>query len=291
MLFRSMFLFGLCASYCGTRCLCKQLLVGKTAEKKQLPVALALPALSLLCAVYVLFCGIQVVYLFAGHAALPEGFTYAQYARQGFFQLLAVCALNLLLVLGVLLHFPEQRALKALLLFFSLCTFVMIASSGMRMLLYIQEYKLTFARILVLWTLAVLSLLLCGIVAQIARRGFPLFRYGFTVFCLCYAVLALARPDYWTAQYNLSRIDWNTIEEESGAELWRLGEALSLDAMPVFAEYQAEHDAFEYAYTGTYHSVERQTLRRYNVSRARAYRLWTEYDVPSFSDSISDSEN
>ena len=39
--------------------------------------------------------------LFLGKMQLPEGYTYAQYAREGFFQLLAVSILNLILVLAV----------------------------------------------------------------------------------------------------------------------------------------------------------------------------------------------
>ena len=48
-------------------------------------------AVSVLVAVlYVIFCGIQIIYLFGGGGELPAGVTYAEYARQGFFQLLVV---------------------------------------------------------------------------------------------------------------------------------------------------------------------------------------------------------
>jgi len=64
--------------------------------------------------------------------------------------------LNLLLVLAGMRFFKESKILKVLLTLMCLCTFIMIASSAMRMILYIKTYHLTFLRILVLWGLLVL---------------------------------------------------------------------------------------------------------------------------------------
>ena len=144
------------------------------------------------------------VYLFAGYGTLPEGYTYAQYARQGFFQLLFICLMNLVIVLIGLGFFRESRVLKGILLVISLCTFVMIASSAYRMLLYISVYQLTFLRIFVLWALLVIALLMAGIVGKTLRNAFPLFRYGLFVISCCYLVLSFGQPDYWIARYNIS---------------------------------------------------------------------------------------
>ena len=91
---------------------------------------------------------------------LPEGYTYSSYARQGFFQLLAVCIINLIIVLVCLGFFRESRVLKGILTVISLCTYIMVASSAYRMILYIQICQLTFLRIIVLWALAVTALVL-----------------------------------------------------------------------------------------------------------------------------------
>ncbi|MFR8843777.1 MAG: DUF4153 domain-containing protein [Waltera sp.] len=63
---------------------------------------------------------------------LPESYTHAQYAAEGFFQLLAVSILNLILVLMCLSFFRESKVLKVIMTIMSLCTFIMIASSVMR---------------------------------------------------------------------------------------------------------------------------------------------------------------
>ena len=65
----------------------------------------------------------------------------------------------------------------------SLCTFIMIASSVMRMIIYIRYYYLTFLRIFVLWMLAVLFVMFIGVLINIYRESFPLFRYGVIAFC------------------------------------------------------------------------------------------------------------
>ena len=62
-----------------------------------------------------IFCGIQIIYLFGGGGELPAGVTYAEYARQGFFQLLVVCILNLGAVLVMEHFFQRSRAVDAVL--------------------------------------------------------------------------------------------------------------------------------------------------------------------------------
>ena len=70
-----------------------------------------------------------------------------------------------------LLLFRESKILKAILTIMSLCTFVMIASSAVRMIIYIRYYYLTYLRILVLWALALLTLLFA--VYPWGRRSCP----------------------------------------------------------------------------------------------------------------------
>ena len=60
---------------------------------------LAIPMAGILTVLYLVFSVVQIAGLFLGKLTLPEGYTYAMYAREGFFQLLAVSVLNLMLVL------------------------------------------------------------------------------------------------------------------------------------------------------------------------------------------------
>ncbi len=223
---------------------------------------IAISSTAVIAVIYIYFCIIQIVYLFAGNGTLPAGYTYAQYARQGFFQLLFVCLLNLALVLAGLGFFRESKALKAILFVISLCTFVMIASRFYRKLLYISAYYLTFLRLFVLWALCVIALLMAGIVGKTFKNNFPLFQYGLAVITCCYIVLSFARPDYWIAWYNVAHMEeavdsgiLNASEPEDTADsereyyysdTWYLNN-LSADAAPVIIteEHIAEYMAYK----------------------------------------------
>ena len=76
-----------------------------------------------------LFSGIQIFGLFLGKMQLPEGYTYAQYAREGFFQLLAVSILNLILVL-----FPKKFLMEGV----TLILLLKIGLAGSTMAVYLR---------------------------------------------------------------------------------------------------------------------------------------------------------
>jgi len=200
---------------------------GDTREGAKWEPIVAITFLSIITAVYLVFCGIQISCLFL-NVGLPKGYSYAEYAREGFFQLLFVCLLNLSIVLACISCFRESRVLKGILTLFSCCTFVMVASSAARMLLYIKTYQLTFLRILVLWALAVITVLLIGCLATVYKSTFPLFQYGMVVVTVCYIAFSLARPDYQIARYNLScgegKIDYTYLAK------------LSSDAVPALEQ-------------------------------------------------------
>lgn len=184
-------------------------------------------------AAYLVFCAIQVVFLFLRKGTLPDGMTYAEYARQGFFQLTFVIALNLALVLGFLRYFRPAPYLKALLTAVSACTCVMIASAACRMLLYISVYRLTLLRLLVLWFLGTAAVFMAGVFLLIRKERFPLFRYGLVVVSVFYTALALSRPDAVIAAYNLTAPGHEAV---GTSDLYYL-QTLSLDAAPAMEKY------------------------------------------------------
>ena len=133
------FAYALLAAYCGIRYLGKGTISAKSRELRKLEPMIANTILVLISVVYVLFCIIQIFSLFLGKMQLPAGYTYARYAREGFFQLLFVCMINVCLVLFFMGCFRENGLKKILLTVISGCTYVMIASSAFRMCLYIQN--------------------------------------------------------------------------------------------------------------------------------------------------------
>ncbi len=237
-----MFVFMTLASYSLVIYLSKKELKEEVADSRKLEPLIGIPVATVLSLLYLLFSGIQIVYLFLGKMQLPEGYTYAEYAREGFFQLLAVSILNLVIVLVGLYFFKPSKVLKAVLTVMSLCTFIMIASSAMRMVIYIQYYYLTFLRILVLWSLLVLFLIFIGVIVYIVKESFPLFRYSLVVFTCLYIGLSFSHPDYWIAKVNLASTEdsRNDFFKGEAYEDYRFLSDLNADAAPVLVEWIVE---------------------------------------------------
>lgn len=201
-------------------------------EKKKTNPLSAISFTAMITLLYLLFCIVQVVFLFAKKGSLPEGITYSQYARKGFFQLLAVVMVNLIFVLNCLKYFRKHKILTALLTVFSICTYIMIASAVYRMILYVDAYHLTFLRLFVLWFLGLLAVLMAGVVILLFRENFPLFRWCLLIITLAYCGFACSLPDYHIARYNLAREEGKITLENAD---YLISSSLCADAAPVIA--------------------------------------------------------
>ena len=249
-------------------------------DHRVLEPVIAIIVTAALSVLYLMFSVIQILYLFIGNMQLPEGYTYSQYARQGFFQLFAVCILNLVIVLVCLYLFRENTALKGILTVISGCTFIMILSSALRMLMYIDRYNLTFLRIFVLWSLAVIFLLMAGVTTFIYIHKFPLFTYSMIIVTVFYIGLSFAHPDYWIAKYNLNPAHLDYLNEYDVYDSQRYLSRLSADAAPVlldkeknpyirtaFGDTDAEELGWLYQYCEKIdRSSEKMHLRSFNFS-------------------------
>lgn len=197
----------------------------------------ALP-LALLDVLFALFVAVQLVVLFGGndHVLRTSGLTYAEYARQGFWQLLAAAALTLVVVWGaVRLADAPSRAdrllLRGLLGLLCALTFVVLASVLHRLDLYVDAFGLSRLRLGVAafsaWVGALLGLVLLAGIADAVRRRFAPVAVAVTGAGLL--AFSLANPDGLVAERNVER--WR---ESGKIDLAYLG-GLSADAVPAIA--------------------------------------------------------
>lgn len=106
--------------------------------------------LFLVNALFFLFILIQAAYLFGGQSNISsQGFTYAEYARRGFFELIAVAVISLLLLLTTEKytrnnHAPAFKILSAILI---VQVILIMASAFIRLSLYEEAYGLTTLRL------------------------------------------------------------------------------------------------------------------------------------------------
>lgn len=229
-------------SYMLTAYLCKKQIKEEVKDHRTGEPVIAITVTVMLTFIYLIFSVVQIAGLFLGQLKLPEGYTYAEYARQGFFQLLAVSILNLVIVLVCMSYFRKSKILKIVLTVMSLCTFIMIASSAMRMVIYIRFYYLTFLRILVLWALALLAVLFLGILVNIHAEKFPLFRYSMAVVTVFYLGLSFSHPDYVIARVNIANTEadsrqWWVDESVEPYHDFSYLSRLNADAAPVLVPY------------------------------------------------------
>lgn len=254
--------------------LCRHYVKEEVKDNRKGEPLIAIPVATVLSLLYIVFSGVQILYLFMGNMELPAGYTYAEYAREGFFQLLAVGILNLILVLVGLCYFRPNKVLKVILTVMSACTYVMLASSAMRMIIYIQYYYLTFLRILVLWSLVVLFIIFTGVIIYIYKEDFPLFRYSMIVVTVLYLGLSFSHPDYWIAKVNVAGTEENSSDFFLGSaysDEYFLSN-LSADAAPVLLEWRGGHyrDRYEENLEERIGDI---TIRNFNISRFVAERM------------------
>lgn len=223
---------------------------------------LAITVTSIITAIYLFFCGIQVVYLtFGNYLALPDGYTYAEYAHEGFYELLTVCILNLVIVLVASYFFGESGALKVILTIICACTYIMLVSSAYRMYLYVREYDLTRLRVYVLYGLFVLAILLVGVIIYIYRESFPLFRYGIAILTGAIIILVYSHPTALIARYNI----YQMTDRHSTVDIRHLTK-LGTDAIPAIMENFDELYEYELA-----HSKKGPDERRYHYEEEGGY--------------------
>ncbi len=292
------FLFAFFASYCIMSRISVHDLKEDVANKRTSEPIVGITFTGILSCIYFIFCLIQIIYLFGGLGTLPEGYTYASYAREGFFQLVFVCLINLVMVLICLKLFKPNKVLKGILIFISFCTYIMIASSVYRMLLYVDVYYLTFLRVFVLWSLLIIFLLMTGTLLLICKEDFPFVRYSLITVTVLYLLFSFAQPDYWIAHYNINRSYGTSAleaEKEGGKPFkdYDYFTDLSLDAAPVIIKnadklgYNEDNWFLSYCsgiVRSTYplfsepSATPKQTsIRKWNLSRWTSVTLYLEY--------------
>ncbi len=232
-------------------------------ERQVLPFLLSAVVLD---AVYVLFCAIQLRFLFGGAEAASMAGGWAEYARTGFFQLVAVAAINLTLcVIGAdeaRFGLKGGRALRIAEAVMLALTVVILVSAARRMQLYILAYGMSSLRLVTLWGMAAI---LVGILAagfklyQPAFAFFPVF-FGFVLTTWC--VLCLMNPAGRVARYN---VDAYLDGRLSAVDVHYLGELTSdaAGALRLLDERTDEYDADI-----------REVEREWSLNGADRWTLW-----------------
>ncbi len=177
---------------------------------------------------YVLFFVSQWSYYVSAFThVLPEGLTYAQYAREGFFQLCTVCVFNALLMIcmqAFMRRSPEEKGILRRILagIISLFTLILIATALSKMVLYIDAYGMTQNRILATWMILLLAVIFILSLIQVFCKRFPIVM-AILITCVLFAlVLFLPNIDGMIANYNVDAYlsgDLSSVDVEALCDL------------------------------------------------------------------------
>src|SRR3989344_3436559 len=183
---------------------------------------------------FFIFILVQLTYLFAGESNISaQGFTYAEYARRGFFELIAVAIISLLLLLSTEKYVVKKEAdhalgFKVLSTALVVQVILIMASAFTSLSLYEEAYGFTILRLYSHAFIILLAVIFCLLVYKIyrdKRENTFAFRIFISV-VLFLAMMNFFNPDAFIARRNIERFS-----DTGNLDIFYLSH-LSDDALP-----------------------------------------------------------
>ena len=182
----------------------------KTSSFSHIESSILLGSVNVLFFVFIL---VQFAYLFGGEGNISaQGFTYAEYARRGFFELIAVSIISLLLLLAIEKYIIKEnenhaRGFKILSTALVIQVILIMVSAFTRLTLYEEAYGFTILRFyshaFIILLAAVYCLLLYKIYKDKRENAFA-FR-GFILVASFLVIMNFFNPEAFIARRNIER--------------------------------------------------------------------------------------
>ncbi len=182
-------------------------------DKFRIDAIITITFLVLINAVYVLFTIVQFKYFFSG--SLQGDFTYAEYARKGFFELLFVTLINLTITIVVVTFVDRtvgfiKKFMQLLLTALVLSSAILLSSAFLRLSMYEEAYGFTFIRVMAHSFMIFLVIIFMYTLIKIWIEKLSLFHFYFISALLYYTVMNVVNVEQIIVTENLERY------EESG---------------------------------------------------------------------------
>jgi len=195
------------------------------------PTLTVLSAVLPVLAVYVIFFISQWKYYVSGFVGqLPDATSYAEYAREGFFQLCTVSVINFLIIMAIGLFTKQNKEKptiiqRILTIILSLFTLVLITTAIAKMALYIHRYGLTQKRVYATWFMGVLTLLFIMVIVKQFLKRFKVLAIGGAIVVCSFMLLSFANTDQMIVEYNVDRYLDGSISSFDTDAMEELGDA------------------------------------------------------------------
>ena len=217
---------------------------------KIVPVVTSISAVVPILFLYAVFFISQWKYYVSGFTGvLPENFSYAEYAREGFFQLCMVSFINLAIIITISLFMKRKNRIVLMVIstIFSLSTLVLISTAIAKMVMYIDYYGLTQKRVYSTWLMIVFAIIFVLIIVRQFVSKIKIIATSLAVTIVMFAGLSLSNVDGYIAKYNVDRymngsldtVDVSALEELGDSaipQMVRLAEAMKDDGNVKFEQ-------------------------------------------------------
>ena len=166
--------------------------------------------LSVICVIYVVYLFSQLAYFTSSFSGiLPEGytFTYAEYARRGFFELCAISAINLaVILLSVILSEKKDNKLYAPVkifgTFIGIFTVFLTCTVIAKMYMYIKRFAMTELRICTTAFMVFISVTFIALIVRLYCKKIPVFKISLVTASVILLILGGANINRFIAEYN-----------------------------------------------------------------------------------------
>ena len=194
----------------------------KAEKKESYTIRMMITVLNL---VYLVFCFTQIKVLFT-----EQNIKYSEFARKGFFQLMIVSLINIVMILkannkNLRETEKQEKYKKTMCIVMVIFTLVIIISAFARMTLYQQNYGYTRLRVLVDLTLITEIILLIPTVIYILENKINLIKTYFVIIVTMYCIVNFVNIDKFIVKNNINRyketgnIDLNYLIEMNNTDL------------------------------------------------------------------------
>lgn len=194
----------------------------KAEKKESCTIRMMITVLNL---VYLVFCFTQIKVLFT-----EQNIKYSEFARKGFFQLMIVSLINIVMILkannkNLKETEKQEKYKKTMCIVMVIFTLIIIISAFARMTLYQQNYGYTRLRILVDYTLITEIILLIPTIIYILKNKIDLIKTYFVIIITMYCLVNFINIDKIIMKNNFNRyketgyIDLNYIMEMNNSDL------------------------------------------------------------------------
>lgn len=203
----------------------------KTIERARLfPNLVMYSAVTPICILYTMFFALQLRYFTSAfNGILPGAYSYAEYARKGFFELFAIAVINLIIIL--IINFLSKQsgekkpaALKVYSVLLSVFTILLIATAISKMIMYIGNYGLTQLRVYTTWFMVLLTVIFVMIIIKQFKYNFNFVKHTVAAFVLLFGVLCFSNVDGHIAEFNIEMYQAGYFNELDVAALCNLSD-------------------------------------------------------------------